>query len=168
MRGLPLGHRVGGLLVIPLGLAPGLCLGISDFPISPLWVPPVDGLLNTGLVVGFDAIAGTCSGFHFAFAVGCGATWVPCRKGRGLFVGHTGQPVSCQGFRAGGRSIPGCGGHSACSLAASTLLWRLALPSVLSTARRFEPSAGPSRAAAATWHAPVATPAASTFSWRLA
>ncbi len=68
MVGLPLGGRVGGLLIIPCGLTLGFCLGVSGLPIGPLWVAPFDGLLDTGLVVGFNV--GTRSGRHFAFAVG--------------------------------------------------------------------------------------------------
>ncbi len=62
MLGLALGGHVGDLLIIPLGLASGLCLGVSGPPISPLQVPSVDGLLDTGLVGGFDAVAVTCLG----------------------------------------------------------------------------------------------------------
>jgi hypothetical protein len=66
--GLPLGGRVGGHLVIARGLTPGFCLGVSGFPIGPLWVAPFNGLLKTGLVIRFDV--GTRSGCRFAFAVG--------------------------------------------------------------------------------------------------
>ncbi len=72
MVGLPLGGCVGGILIIPLGLTPGSCLGVSGLPIGPLRFS-FDGLLKTGLVVGFDAVAGTRSGCRFAFAVGHGA-----------------------------------------------------------------------------------------------
>ena len=41
--GLPLGGRVGGVLVNPLGLTPGLCLGVSGPPIGLLRVAPFDG-----------------------------------------------------------------------------------------------------------------------------
>jgi hypothetical protein len=82
MLGLPLGGRVGGLIVIPLGLAPGLCLGVSGPPISPLRVPSVDGLLDTGLVIGFDAVMVTCLGLDHAPAIwwlGL-APWTPWAK----------------------------------------------------------------------------------------
>ncbi len=69
MLGLPLGGPVGCLLVIPLGLASDLCLGVSGHPISPLWVTSVDGLLDTGLVVGFDAVTVTRSGLDHAPAI---------------------------------------------------------------------------------------------------
>ena len=69
MLGIPLGGHVGGLLIILLGLASGLCLGVSSRPISPLRVPSVDGLLDTGLIVRFDAVVVTCSGLDHAPAI---------------------------------------------------------------------------------------------------
>jgi hypothetical protein len=114
MVGLPLGGRVGGLLVTPLGLTPGLCLGASGPPIGPLWVAPFDGLLDTGLVIRFNAVAGTCLGHCIALALGCGANWASRGEGRSFFVGHAGQTVNHQAFCAGSWPIPVCGGHSAC------------------------------------------------------
>ncbi len=114
MVGLPLGGCVGGLLVIPLSLTPGLCLGVSGPPIGPLQVAPFDGLLNTGLVVGLDAVAGTRSGCRIALAKVCGAIRTSCGEGRSFFVGHTGQTVDHRAFCAGSWPIPVCGGHSAC------------------------------------------------------
>jgi hypothetical protein len=112
--GLFLGGQVGGLLVIPLGLTPGLCLGVSGPPIGPLWVTPFDGLLKPGLVVGFDAVTGTSSGRRFAFAVGRGALWASCGEGRSLLIGHAGQIFNHRAFCAGGRPSLGRGSHLAC------------------------------------------------------
>jgi hypothetical protein len=112
--GLPLGGCVGGLLVIPLGLTPGLCLRVSGPPIGPLWVAPFDGLLDTGLVVGFDGIAGTRLGRRIALTMGRRAIRVSCREGRSFFVGHVGQTVAHRAFCAGSWPIPVRGGHSAC------------------------------------------------------
>jgi hypothetical protein len=86
--GLPLGGCVGGLLVIPCGLTPGFCFGVSGLPIGPLWVAPFDGLLKTGLVLGFNV--GTRLACHFAFAVGHGAIQASCGEGKSLLVGHAG------------------------------------------------------------------------------
>jgi hypothetical protein len=162
---------VGGLLVIPLSLTPGLCLGVSGPLISPLWVPPFGGLLNTGHIVGFNAVAGTRSGHHFAFAVGHRATLASCGEGRSLLVGHTGQTVSCRMLRAGGRSIPGRGGHLACSEGRSHHLNAFVASGVAIRSvdrRAFEPEAGPSRATAATLRALTASSAASILLWHLA
>ena len=114
MVGLPLGGRVGGLLVIPLGLTPALCLGLSGPPIGPLWVAPFNGLLDNGLIVGFNAVVGTCSGRCIALALGRGAIRSSCGEGRSFIVGHAGQTVDLWEFCAGSRPIPVRSGHSAC------------------------------------------------------
>jgi hypothetical protein len=106
--GLPLGGRVGGVLVIPLGLTPGLCLGISGPPIGLLRVALFD------LVVGFDAVAGTRLGHRIALAVGHRAIRTSCREGRSFFVGHVGQTVNHRACCAGSWPIPVHGGHLAC------------------------------------------------------
>jgi hypothetical protein len=112
--GLPLGGRVGGLLVIPLGLTPALCLGLSGPPIGPLWVAPFNGLLDNGLIVGFNAVVGTCLGRCIALALGRGAIRSSCGEGRSFIVGHAGQTVDLWEFCAGSRPIPVRSGHSAC------------------------------------------------------
>ncbi len=114
MVGLPPGGRVGSLLVIPLGLTPGLCLGVSGPPINPLWVAPFDGLLDTSLVVRFNAVVGTHLGCRISLAVGRGAIRASPGEGRSFFVGHGGQTVDHRAFCAGSRPIPVRGGHSAC------------------------------------------------------
>ncbi len=124
--GLPLGGRVGGFLVIPLSLTPGLCLGVSGPPIGPLWVAPFDGLLDTSLVVGFDAVTRTHSGCHIALAVDCRAIRASCGEGRSFFVGHAGQTVDHWAFCAGSQPIPVRGGHSACPEGRSCSLKALA------------------------------------------
>ncbi len=126
MVGLPLGGRVGGLLVIPCGLTPGFCLGVSGLPIGPLRVVPFDGLLDTGLIVGFNA--GTRLGRLFAFTMGhgairalverAGAFWLATR----VNLSTTRSFVPAAGpFQA--TATPRCAPKAA--PAASTLLWHL-------------------------------------------
>jgi hypothetical protein len=128
--GIPLGGRVGGLLIISLGLTPGFCLGVSGPPIGPLWVAPFEGLLNTGLVVGFDAIVGTRSGHRIVLAVGRGAIQASRGEGTSFFVGHASQTVDHRAFHAGSQPIPVRGGHLACPEGCSCGLDALVAPCI--------------------------------------
>ncbi len=65
--GSPMGGYVGGLLVIPLGLCPGCCLGVADSATGSLQATPVLGIRRIALLVGVPAIAGLRSGSPHAF-----------------------------------------------------------------------------------------------------
>jgi hypothetical protein len=60
--GSPVGGYVGGLLVVPLGLCPGCCLGVADSATGPLQAAPVLGVRRVAFLVGVPAVAGPRSG----------------------------------------------------------------------------------------------------------
>jgi hypothetical protein len=67
MVGSPVGGYVGGLLVVPLGLCPGCCLGVADSAIGPSQAGPVPDLRGVALLVGVPAIARPRLGSQLAF-----------------------------------------------------------------------------------------------------
>ncbi len=64
----PVGGYVGGLLVVPLSLCPGCCLGVADSATGPLQAAPILGVRRVALLVGVPAVAGPRSGSRHALS----------------------------------------------------------------------------------------------------